>query len=251
MKAIIIEDEKLSAEHLETLLKKIDVTIEVIDIIDSVKKSIEVFSKGVKADILFVDIHLADGLSFDIFSKINIDIPVIFTTAFDEYAIKAFKLNSIDYLLKPIGKDDLAVALDKFKKLNNKYKLGLLEDIAQVYQTINKQYKNRFMVKIGDVISSVKTDDIAHFISEDGLVLLVTSNNKRYVVDYALDHLETILAPDVFFRINRKVIIQINSIQKVNSYFNSRLKINALLLQEEDMIVSRERVSEFKKWLDK
>ena len=251
MKAIIIEDEKLSGEHLEALLKRIDANIEVISIIDSVKKSVEVFSKGVKADILFVDVHLADGLSFEIFSKVNIDIPVIFTTAFDEYAIKAFKLNSIDYLLKPIGVDDLRAAIEKFKKISYKNKLGIIEDMAQAYQTINKQYKNRFMVKIGDVISSIKTDDIAHFISENGLVLLATSNNKRYVVDYTLDNLETILAPDVFFRINRKVIVHINSVQKVNSYFNSRLKINSQLLQEEDMVVSRERVNEFKKWLDK
>ena len=251
MKAIIIEDEKLSAEHLEALLKRIDANIEVICIIDSVKKSIEVFSKGIKADILFVDVHLADGLSFEIFSKVDIDTPVIFTTAFDEYAIKAFKINSIDYLLKPIGVDDLRAAIEKYKKLNYKNKIGIIEDIAQAYQTINKQYKNRFMVKIGEVISSIKTDDVAHFISEDGLVLLTTTSNKRYVVDYTLDNLETILAPDIFFRINRKVVMHINSIQKVNSYFNSRLKISSLLLQEEDAVVSRERVNEFKKWLDK
>ena len=251
MKAIIIEDEKLSAEHLEALLKRIDANIEVICIIDSVKKSIEVFSKGIKADILFVDVHLADGLSFEIFSKVDIDTPVIFTTAFDEYAIKAFKINSIDYLLKPIGVDDLRAAIEKYKKLNYKNKIGIIEDIAQAYQTINKQYKNRFMVKIGEVISSIKTDDVAHFISEDGLVLLTTISNKRYVVDYTLDNLETILAPDIFFRINRKVVMHINSIQKVNSYFNSRLKISSLLLQEEDAVVSRERVNEFKKWLDK
>ena len=250
MKAIIIEDEKLSAEHLEALLKRIDANIEVICIIDSVKKSIEVFSKGIKADILFVDVHLADGLSFEIFSKVDIDTPVIFTTAFDEYAIKAFKINSIDYLLKPIGVD-LRAAIEKYKKLNYKNKIGIIEDIAQAYQTINKQYKNRFMVKIGEVISSIKTDDVAHFISEDGLVLLTTISNKRYVVDYTLDNLETILAPDIFFRINRKVVMHINSIQKVNSYFNSRLKISSLLLQEEDAVVSRERVNEFKKWLDK
>ena len=251
MKVVIIEDEKLSAEHLETLLKKIDKNIEVLAVIDSVKKGIELFSKTIKADLLFVDIHLADGLSFEIFSNKSIDIPVIFTTAYDDYAIKAFKLNSIDYLLKPIGIEELKNALEKFKHLNHKFSAGIIEDISMAYQAINKQYKNRFMVKTGDLISTIKIDEVAHFIFEDGVVLLANNSGKRYIIDYTLDNLETIIDPSIFFRINRKVIINIGSIQKVSSYFNSRLKINSQLLQEEDGVVSRERVSEFKKWLDK
>lgn len=251
MKAIIIEDEKLSAEHLEHLLKKIDPGIEVTAIVDSVKKSLELLTGRIKADLLFVDIHLADGSSFEIFSRILIDTPVIFTTAYDEYAIKAFKLNSVGYLLKPIGIDDLKGALAKYKRLNSIHHTNIIEDIANAYQQINKQYKNRFMVKMGDSIASVKTDEIAHFISEDGLVLLATSNGKRYTVDYTLDNLESLIPPDTFFRINRKVIIHINSIQKVGSYFNSRLKLNSATLTDEDGIVSRERVNDFKKWLDK
>lgn len=250
MKAIIIEDEKLSAEHLATLLKKVDATIEISATYDSVKKSIEEFKKDVKADLLFVDVHLADGLSFEIFSKIAIDTPVIFTTAYDEYAIKAFKINSVDYLLKPIGIGDLKAAVDKFRKLKGSSQASLLENISNAYQAIHKQFKNRFMVKIGDTISSIKTEDIAHFISEDGEVLLVTGN-KRYVIDYTLDTLEELVSPDVFFRINRKILININSIQKVSSYFNSRLKLNSDSLKEEDCIVSRERVNDFKSWLDK
>ena len=186
MKAIIIEDEKLSAEHLATLLKKADPAIQIMATYDSVKKSVEAFKNGVKADLLFVDVHLADGLSFDIFSKISIDTPVIFTTAYDEYAIKAFKINSVDYLLKPIGLVDLKSALDKYKKFRGAGQASILENISNAYQAINKQFKNRFMVKIGDTISSVKTEEISHFISEDGVVLLVT-NNKRYVIDYTLD----------------------------------------------------------------
>jgi DNA-binding LytR/AlgR family response regulator len=249
MKAIIIEDEKLSAEHLATLLKKLDSNVEIVAVYDSVKKSTDEFKKGVKADLLFVDVHLADGLSFDIFSKIAIDTPVIFTTAYDEYAIKAFKINSVDYLLKPIGLADLRIALDKYKKLNVGNQATILENISNAYQNIHKQYKNRFMVKMGDTISSVKTEEISHFISEDGVVLLMTGG-KRFVIDYTLDQLETLISPDVFFRINRKVLINISSVQKVSAYFNSRLKLNFEPLNEEDCIVSRERVNDFKAWLD-
>jgi DNA-binding LytR/AlgR family response regulator len=250
MKAIIIEDENLSAEHLTTLLHKLDSGIEIIATYDSVKKSSEEFKKGIKADLLFVDVHLADGLSFDIFSKIAIDTPVIFTTAYDEYAIKAFKINSVDYLLKPIGIADLKIALDKYKKLNVGNHAAILENISNAYQTINKQYKNRFMVKTGDTISSIKTEDISHFISEDGAVLLITGG-KRYVVDYTLDQLENLISSATFFRINRKVLINISSVQKVSAYFNSRLKLNFEPLGEEDSIVSRERVNDFKAWLDR
>lgn len=251
MKIIIIEDEKLSAEHLEHLLKKINVEIEVVAIVDSVKKSVSLLRGGAKADLLLVDVHLSDGLSFEIFEQLSIDTPVIFTTAYDEYAIQAFKLNSVDYLLKPIGINDLKTAIEKYKRLTNIYHTNIIEDLTNAYQSINKQYKNRFMVRMGDAIASVKTDEIAHFISEDGLVLLATISGKRYTVDYTLDHLESLIPPDAFFRINRKVIIHINSIQKVGSYFNSRLKLSFGSLPDEEGIVSRERVNDFKRWLDK
>lgn len=251
MKAIIIEDEKLSVEHLTRLLGRIDQSIEIIDTYDSIKKSIEAFQNGVRPDLLFVDVHLADGLSFDIFSKTTIEIPVIFTTAYDEYAIKAFKLNSIDYLLKPIGEDDLKHAIEKLKKINNLQQKFFFENIANAYQNFKKEYKNRFMVKMGDTIISVKTEDILHFIAEDGITLLVSSNTKRYAIDYTLDELEETISPNLFFRINRKVLINIIAVKKVNTYFNSRLKINSEVLDDESSIVSRERVNEFKAWLDK
>jgi DNA-binding LytR/AlgR family response regulator len=252
MKVIIIEDEKLSAEYLTNMLKRIDPGIEVIASYDSVKKSIEEFQKGIAADLLFVDIHLADGLSFDIFTQVKINIPIIFTTAYDDYAIKAFKLNSIDYLLKPIGIEELKQAIEKFKTLNvlqNQLDTKI-EDISQVYQNLNRQYKNRFMAKIGDSIITIKTEEIIHFVSEDGIVLLVNNLNKRYSIDYTLDQLEKMIDPKLFFRINRKVIIGMNSIQKVSSYFNSRLKVNSTQLDDEACIISRDRVNDFKKWLD-
>jgi len=249
MKALIIEDEKLSAEHLCNLLKKIDPDIQVMDTFDSIKKSITAFRDGIKADLLFVDIHLADGLSFEIFSEISIDTPIIFTTAYDEYAIRAFKLNSVDYLLKPVGLDELENALDKFKKFSRKDYSVMLDNIVHAYQSMNKQYKSRFMIKTGDNIVSVITGQIAHFIFEDGIVLLATTTNHLYPVDFTLDQLESMLDPGEFFRINRKVIININTIQKTGTYFNSRLKVTSAYLLEENSIVSRERVSDFKEWL--
>jgi DNA-binding LytR/AlgR family response regulator len=250
MKVVIIEDEKLSANHLTALLKKIDPNIEVIGEFESVKESVSAFNKGIKCDLLFADIHLADGLSFEIFSKTTIDAPIVFTTAYDEYAIKAFKLNSVDYLLKPISIEDLRHAITKYK--STVQKVSYPENLIEILKNISKKYKTRFMVKSGETIASVKIEDIESLISEDGVVVLTTILNKRYVVDYTLDEFETMLEPKQFFRINRKAIVNINSIQKVTVYFNSRLKIMANSLQnEEDGIVSRERVNDFKAWLGK
>ena len=251
MKAIIIEDEKLSAEHLSHLITKVDANMEVLHTFDSVRQSIDAFNDGIKADLLFVDIHLADGLSFDIFSEISIDTPVIFTTAYDEYAIRAFRLNSVDYLLKPIGLDDLRKAIEKFKKFSRNDYSVMFDNMVNAFQSINKQYKSRFMIRIGENIVSVKTGDIAHFVFEDGIVLLATNTNHLYPVDFTLDQIEPMLDPTEFFRINRKVIININSIQKTGTYFNSRLKITASFLLDDNSIVSRERVNDFKAWLGK
>ncbi len=250
MKAVIIEDENLSAEHLANLLQRIDASIEIVAHFDSVKKSRTAFENGIEADVLFLDVHLADGLSFDIFNKVSTTIPIIFTTAYDEYAIKAFKLNSIDYLLKPIGIADLKDAIEKLKKVHHQQNSSLIESLAKAYQTINKQYKNRFMVKMGDNIVSIKTEEISFFISEDGTTILNTLQKKRYAIDFTLDQLQDLVAPDLFFRINRQVLININSVQKVSTYFNSRLKITSDVLLDEQAVVSRDRVNEFKTWLD-
>lgn len=250
MKAIIIEDEKLNSDHLMALLKRIDASIEIVDVIDTVKKSIALFQKGIQVDLLFVDIHLADGLSFDIFKKVEIHTPVIFTTAYDEYAIKAFKLNSVDYLLKPVALEELKQAIDKFRKLNVSQQSISIEKLLEAYSHSNKSYKNRFMVKMGETINSIKVEQIAHFIAEDKITLLVTSENKRYPIDYTLDELEQLLEPKLFFRINRKVIINLEQAQKSHVYFNGRLKINSSILLDESAVVSRERVNDFKLWLD-
>lgn len=252
MKVIIIEDERLSADYLINILNKADRDIEVVAVYESIEESVLAFNNGISADLIFSDIHLSDGISFDIFSKVNSKTPIIFTTAYDEFAIRAFKLNSIDYLLKPIGLDEVKSALVKFKELrmveNNTS--NILNEIAVNYHAETKQLKNRFIVKMGDSISSIKSDQIACFLAEDGVVLLVTVNGKKFIVDYTIDQLVSCLNPEDFFRINRKVIIALNSIQKVSSYFNSRLKITLNNLDEEASIVSRERVGDFKKWLD-
>ena len=250
MRVIIIEDEKLSAEHLESMLLSIDASIQVIHRLDSVKQSIPVFQQGIEAELLFLDIHLADGTCFDILENIAIDIPIIFTTAYDTYAIKAFKHNSIDYLLKPIAKNELQAAFEKFNKYKAPEKTTLLENISLAYQQITKQYKNRFMVKSGNQIESIKVEDILHFQTQEGISFLCIANGKRYPINYTLDQLEGMLSPVDFFRMNRKVILRISSIEKVSPHFNSRLSIHAKYLDGEMALVSRERVNDFKQWLD-
>lgn len=251
MKVIIVEDENLSAEHLTLLLNKIDNSIKVIKYITTVKAAVNYFKENIPADLIFLDIHLADGNSFDIFSKIQIDIPVIFTTAFDNYAIKAFKQNSIDYLLKPVSLQDLQFALDKFNKQHLLTNKQLIENITTAYQQMNRQYKSRFLVKKGQTIDTIQTDEIHHFESQDSLTFLTTTTGSRYIIDYTLEQLETILLPNDFFRINRKIIIHIQSVEKVNTYFNGRLAIISKQLEGDKRIVSRERVNDFKQWLDK
>ena len=247
MNVIIVEDERLSADHLSLLLSKIDPTIQVLHYFESVKQCVEAFKNGITADLIFLDIHLADGNSFEIFSKVAIETPIIFTTAYDQYAIQAFQVNSIDYLLKPIGIEELRSALNKFSKLSQQQHLQLLTQLTKL--TATKEYKTRFLVKLGESISSIKTEEIHYFISEDGLVLLVNKQGKRYPVDYNLDQLEQILNPDLFFRINRKIILNIESVKKISNYFNGRLILQIDHLEGDNAIVSRDRVGDFKGWL--
>ena len=250
MKVVIIEDEKLSAEHLSVLLQKIDPSITVIKYCDTISASVTAFKEGLNADLIFMDIHLADGNSFEIFNQIELEVPVIFTTAFDNYAIQAFKQNSIDYLLKPIAFQDLHFSIDKFKKQQQSGNKDLISSIASAYLQINKEYKTRFLVKLGQTIDSIKTEEIHHFETKDSLSFLATNKGNHYLIDYTLDQLETILNPKDFFRINRKIILHIQSIEKVSTYFNSRLSITSKFLDNDSRIVSRDRVNDFKKWLD-
>ena len=251
MKVVIVEDEKPSAEHLHLLLRKIDPAIEVLKYLDTVKATVQSFMDGLKADLLFLDIHLADGNGFDIFKQVQIECPVIFTTAFDNYAIQAFKQNSIDYLLKPIGLRELQFALDKFLKQQRPQPVSeqQIDQIANLLRNY-KPYKSRFLVKRGQLIDYIKVESIHHFITVESLSFLVAEKGLRYHVDFTMEELENVLPPTLFFRINRKVIIHIASIQKTEIYHNGRLAITAAHLDGDQGIVSRERVNDFKKWLD-
>jgi two-component system, LytTR family, response regulator len=254
MRVVIIEDEVPAAEKLERYLQKYDPTIEVIARLNSVKDSIEWLSNNQEsADLLFMDIQLIDGLSFQIFQQVQVKKPVIFTTAFNEFALDAFKVNSIDYLLKPLTFTDLAASLKKLEGLREQLKpvSDQHERIQQAFLDLRpKEYKNRFMVKLGEHIRSITIDQITLFFADGRDVYLVTNQNRKFIIDYTLEALEDILDPKLFFRLNRTFILHINSIKDVLVYSNSRLKITLNQEFDREIIVSREKVADFKSWFD-
>lgn len=256
MKILIIEDEKPAAQRLESLVLNRDGKIEVLAKLDSVKSSIHWFTTNAQPDLVFMDIQLADGLSFEIFEHIKVAAPIIFTTAYDEYALKAFKVNSIDYLLKPIDAEDLNAAFEKLNRLSSSDKNGSdnpmnsLEQINQAVQMLTRQYKNRFIIKIGEHIKAVSIDDILFFFSRDKATYCTTEEGKNYLLDYPIQDLVNLVDPKKFFQINRKYIISLKAINDMVSFSNSRLKILLKNSEDDDVIVSRERVQDFKKWLD-
>ncbi len=250
MNVIIVEDEDLSAEHLAHLLIKIDKSIEVLGKFDTVKSVKEAFFRGLKVDLLFLDVHLADGSGFDLLSDTSISTPIIFTTAYDDYAIQAFKHNSIDYLLKPIHINDLRFALDKYARRYNVIPQNVIEQLKSTYQSTQNQYKKRFMVRLGQNIETINADQIHHFESKESMTFLQTFAGQRYMIDYSLDQLETLLPPGDFFRINRKVILHVSGIIKVSTHLNGRLAVATKFLEGDARIVSRERVNDFKSWMD-
>lgn len=252
MKVLIIEDELPAAKRISQLVVKHRPDAQILEIIDSVESAVHWLNTFPPPDLIFMDIQLADGLSFDIFTQTEIKSPVIFTTAYDQYTLKAFKFNSVDYLLKPIDEEDLELALRQFEKFHQQGKSFDQNAIQQLLDAVQqKEYKERFLVKIGQQLSYVTTEDIAYFYSEDGLVHAKNNVGKKHILDYTLDQLEGLINPKEFFRINRKLITRLESISKISTWFNSRLKLDLRPRIEFDVIVSRERVSDFKKWLDK
>ncbi len=252
MNVLIIEDEKLAAERLKSLIKQYDAEINVVGFCDSISGSVKWFNSNPSPDLAFLDIQLADGLSFEIFDQTIIDCPVIFTTAFDEYAIKAFKVNSIDYLLKPIDLDELSGAIEKFKKTQRPEAIPQQHQVFdKVLQMLSHNYKQRFVIKVGEHIRSIPVEEILYFYSYDKATYLHTSENRNYVIDYPLEQLENLVDPGLFFRVNRKYIIAMNSFEDIISYSNSRLKVELLHSDDQDVIVAREKVKEFKNWLDR
>ena len=248
MKAVIIENETLSQEKLVSLLKGIDNTIEIVSRLESVEESVK-WLRNNEADILFVDVELNDGSSFQIFDQVEANCPIVFVTAYDKYAINAFKVNSMDYLLKPIQKDDIAACLMKFYKYKGDNPRLIDYRLNETQHLLKHKYKSRFITKVGDTYNFIPIKDIAFFYLDRAGTALVTWANRKYYVDYNLDVLESILAPESFYRLNRSFIAHIDSIDQVIRFSNRRLKI-IIKNNDVDIIMSREKVTAFKSWLD-
>jgi two-component system, LytTR family, response regulator len=249
MNCLIIEDEKVAAERLSGLIKNCDQSIEILEIIQSVKNAVKWLNTNSAPDLIFMDIQLADGLSFEIFEQTIVKTPVIFTTAYDEYALKAFKVNSIDYLLKPIDQGELNYAIDKFKE-NSTSKEIPAQVFDNILHTLTKNYKNKFVIKVGEHIKVFNIDDVQCFYSMEKSTFLQNNSGRDYAISYSLDQLEDLLDPSRFFRIGRKFIVSFSAISDIISFSNSRLKVKLLSNESDDLIVSREKVQDFKKWLE-
>ena len=254
MNVVIIEDEHLIARRITDLLGQIDPGISVLASIDTVKRACEWFSQNEKPDLVFMDIQLADGLSFDIFDLVKIEAPVIFITAYQEYAIQAFKVNSVDYLLKPVSEEDLRLALGKYKRYftfqDSAPEIGS-DLIKSIREMISKPHKSRFMIKVGDHIKSVDVEDILYFYSQQKGTFLHTIDNRNYAIDYTLDKLSELLNPDTFTRINRQYITSHKAIKELITLSGSKLKVRLQDSDDDQVYISRERLSTFKEWLDR
>ncbi|PXY42646.1 DNA-binding response regulator [Flavobacterium cheongpyeongense] len=254
MTTLIIEDEKPAARLLQRKLEKLDIDVQTM--LHSVEESIDWFANNEHPDLIFLDIQLSDGLSFEIFEKIDIKSAIIFTTAYDEYALKAFKLNSIDYLLKPIDEDDLEVAVEKYKTRIPKQDPGnknLQLDFEQIRKMLTnpfeRTYKNRFTVKIGQHLKVITTEEIECIFSENKGTYIHTFDNRNYLIDSTLEILEQEVDMKNFFRVSRKFIVPLKAIKEIQVYTNSRLKVILPSYKDDEVIVSRERVQDFKNWL--
>jgi len=249
MNCLIIEDEKEAAIKLTGLIKKYDENIEILNVIQSVKNAVIWLNKNETPDLIFMDIQLADGLSFEIFEQTIVKSPVIFTTAYDEYALKAFKVNSIDYLLKPIGQSELNQAVDKYKE-NNVPKVISAQVFDTILHTLSKKYKSKFLIKVGEHIKVFTVDDVQCFYSMEKYTFLKNNEGRDYGIDYSLGQIENLIDPSKFFRINRSFLVSFSAISNIVSYSNSRLRIELKSNNSEDLVVSREKVQDFKKWLE-
>ncbi len=251
MQVILIEDEMPAANRLARMLEQLDAEIVIRERFDSVESSVRYFlSDPAPFDLVFMDIQLADGLSFDIFAQAPVTAPVIFTTAFDQYTLKAFKVNSVDYLLKPIDESELSNAVEKYRQLYRNKKTDFSEKILQLVQQMNAgRYKERLMIKRGQQLSYLKTENVAYCYADGKLCFAVDFNNAKYLLESNLTQLEEQLSPAQFYRINRHLLVNIESVKKVHTWLGGRLKIEVLPTTTAETIVSRERVNGFKDWL--
>jgi len=260
MKILIVEDEPLAAEKLEHMVAAIEPDATIVGRTDSIKKSVEWLQQQPHPDIILMDIELTDGHSFEIFNQVDVQSMVIFTTSYDEYAIRAFKVNSIDYLLKPVQKADLKAAFDKYRKIKWQQQPKDTDGSGINLQTLleafhsklqPKEYRQRFLVKQGQKHIPVEVGTIAYFYVYDRAVLLRTFDNKKFVIDYTMDELEQVLEPRLFFRANRSFIVSVRSVQQLQDYFNSRLILTLQPVIDTQVIISRDKVHDFKRWIGK
>lgn len=251
MNTIIIEDENLTAQRLEGMLKKYDPNIRVLAKLPSVAESVQWLRQNEAPDLVFMDIHLEDDLCFKIFELAPLHSPVIFTTAYDEYMVKAFKVNSIDYLLKPINADELAAALNKYKTLKEQFAKPDFNTLLQYIGQRTPEYKTRFMVTIGTKIRSIETSEIAYFYSDEKITFLVTRDGQQLPIDFSLDKLTSLLDPRQFFRANRQFLVGFGAIQTVHTHFKGKLKLDLQPKTRLDLFVSGDRMTDFKEWLGK
>lgn len=244
----------MAVKKLRKTLSSVDMTIEIVGTTDSIKSSVEWLATNPAPDLILMDIELADGQSFEVFNLIEVKSPVIFTTSYDEFALKAFKVNSVDYLLKPIQKEELAAALEKFRRLKGEGHAsvnleGLLNELQQKLQP--KEFRKRFLVKQGQKLVSVEIEQIAYFFSDGRLNFFKTTDNRMFVVDYTMEELEEMLDPGKYFRISRSFYVSADSIDKIDDYFGNRLILGLKPNVDKQTLVSREKVTAFKKWMGK
>jgi DNA-binding LytR/AlgR family response regulator len=256
MKILIVEDEELAVKKLQKTLLSIDRMVEVVGVTDSIKSTVDFLKQNPPPDLILMDIELADGQSFEVFNMVPVKNPVIFITSYDEYALKAFKVNSVDYLLKPVQKDELEAALNKYKELNvadnNKGSSDINNLIKELQSKLQpKEYRKRFLVKQAQKLVSIEVDDIAYFYSDGRLNFFKTRDNRKFVVDYTMDELSYMLDPEKYFRISRAFYVSVESVDQIHDYFGNRLLLNLTPTLDKEALVSREKVMDFKKWMGK
>ncbi|MEN8203940.1 MAG: LytTR family DNA-binding domain-containing protein [Bacteroidota bacterium] len=249
MNILILEDENRAAHHLQRLLQEVAPEMEVLAIRETVRESVDYLKSNPQLSLIFSDIQLADGLCFDIFRQVDVACPIIFTTAYDTYAIEAFNTNGIDYLLKPIEEDRLKQAIHKARQFTTQIDLGKLVELSNLLP--KKQTKSRFMVKVGEKIRSIAVEEIKVFYSFEKATYLHTQTNRDYIIDYSLDELQHLLDDAHFFRINRKYIVSLAACSHIYAWSNSRLKLDIEGIDDQKIVVAREKVQEFKLWLDR
>lgn len=250
MHALIVEDERLSADRLKKQIQKVSAEIEIMGIMDSVASALDWFRDNSPPDLVFLDIQLNDGTGFDLLNQVDLTFPVIFTTAYDNYAIKAFKFNGVDYLLKPVDEQELRNSIQKVRQNASLDGSTPAEDYGKLNKIITGDFKKRFLIKIGDQFQSIAVGEIAFFEYSEGMCYTFTREGKRLPLDYTMDQLESLLNPLEFFRINRQLLISLGSIKEIHSYFNSRLLLKLSPQLDHEVIVSRDRVNDFKCWMD-